>query len=89
MIATGERLPILDRWTINLTTGEVDNECRDDRSQEFPRIHENHIGDRHRCGYIVNVDGGFVTQDEMSTFLYKYDHASGSSDVACSTRLAH
>ena len=37
----GESLPSLDRWTINLATGAVSTECRDDRSQEFPRINEN------------------------------------------------
>ncbi len=38
------RMPTLDRWTINLTTGAVATECRDDRSQEFPRINETAVG---------------------------------------------
>ncbi|AKN18184.1 dioxygenase [Mycobacterium haemophilum DSM 44634] len=78
----GESLPTLDRWTINLTTGAVGTECRDDRSQEFPRINENLTGGRHRFGYTVGVDGGFVAADQMSTFLYKHDYASGSREVA-------
>lgn len=36
-------------------------------------------------GYIVDVDGGFVTEVNMSTSFCKHDYASGSSDVACST----
>ena len=56
----GESLPSLDRWTINLATGAVSTECRDDRSQEFPRINENLTGVRHRFGYTVGIDGGFL-----------------------------
>ncbi len=40
----GENPPTLDRWTINLATGAVTTECRDDRSQEFPRINETVLG---------------------------------------------
>ena len=55
----GESLPTLDRWTINLATGAVTTECRDDRSQEFPRINETLLGGRHRFGYTVGIEGGF------------------------------
>src|SRR6202012_1085193 len=44
----GDSLPTLDRWTVNLTTGAVTSERRDDRSQEFPRINETLLGSRHR-----------------------------------------
>ena len=78
----GDSLPTLDRWTINLTTGAVTTECRDDRSQEFPRINETLLGGRHRFGYTVGIDGGFADAggSEMSTSLYKHDYATGSSD---------
>ena len=56
----GDTAPTLDRWTINLTTGAVTSERRDDRSQEFPRINETLLGSRHRFGYTVGIDGGFV-----------------------------
>ena len=75
----GESLPSLDRWTINLATGAVSTECRDDRSQEFPRINENLTGVRHRFGYTVGIDGGFAAAAEMSTSLYKHDYATGST----------
>ncbi|MFZ3303490.1 MAG: carotenoid oxygenase family protein [Mycobacterium sp.] len=76
--------PKLDRWTIDLTTGAVASERRDDRSQEFPRINETLLGSRHRFGYTVGIDGGFVDsgRTKMSTSLYKHDYATGSSTVA-------
>jgi carotenoid cleavage oxygenase len=80
----GESLPTLDRWTINLTTGAVSTECRDDRSQEFPRINETLLGGRHRFGYTVGIEGGFAASggSEMLTPLYKHDYAIGSTRVA-------
>ena len=83
----GESLPTLDRWTINLTTGAVSTECRDDRSQEFPRINETLLGGRHRFGYAVGLEGGFAgvggsEMAQMSTPVYKHDYATGSTLVA-------
>jgi carotenoid cleavage dioxygenase len=80
----GDTVPSLDRWTINLATGAVSSECRDDRAQEFPRINEALLGSRHRFGYTVGLEGGFVDsgRKKMSTSLYKHDYATGSSTVA-------
>ena len=80
----GDTKPTLDRWTINLATGAVSSECRDDRAQEFPRINEALLGSRHRFGYTVGIEGGFVdlSGKKMSTSLYKHDYATGSSTVA-------
>ncbi|MDT5231215.1 MAG: carotenoid cleavage oxygenase [Mycobacterium sp.] len=80
----GDTMPTLDRWTINLATGAVSSECRDDRAQEFPRINEALLGSRHRFGYSVGIEGGFVDSSgkKMSTSLYKHDYATGSSTVA-------
>jgi carotenoid cleavage dioxygenase len=80
----GESRPTLDRWTINLTTGAVSSERRDDRAQEFPRINETRLGGRHRFGYTVGIDGGFLDagRTQMSTALYKHDYLTGSSTVA-------
>jgi carotenoid cleavage oxygenase len=88
----GESLPTLDRWTINLANpstssmSAVSTECRDDRSQEFPRINENLTGGKHRFGYTVGVNGGFVAAADMSTSLYKHDYATGSSQTAALDR---
>ncbi|OBH23886.1 carotenoid oxygenase [Mycobacterium sp. E342] len=80
----GDSRPTLDRWTVNLATGAVSSERRDDRPQEFPRINEALLGGRHRFGYAVGVDGGYLSggASEMSTALYKHDYATGSSAVA-------
>jgi carotenoid cleavage dioxygenase len=80
----GESLPTLDRWTINLATGAVSTECRDDRSQEFPRINEALLGGRHRFGYTLGVDGGYLFggANGMTTKVYKHDYATGSRAVA-------
>jgi carotenoid cleavage dioxygenase len=80
----GDTPPALDRWTVNLTTGAVTTECRDERPQEFPRINETLLGGRHRFGYTVGTHGGYVSGgvSELSTALYKHDYATGSSIVA-------
>ncbi|OMC08243.1 carotenoid oxygenase family protein [Mycobacterium sp. SP-6446] len=80
----GDSRPALDRWTINLATGAVASERRDDRPQEFPRINETLLGGPHRFGYTVGVDGGYLSggASDMSTALYKHDYATGSSTVA-------
>ncbi|MBV9318340.1 MAG: carotenoid oxygenase family protein [Mycobacterium sp.] len=73
----GDTPPTLDRWTINLASGAVTTECRDDRPQEFPRINESRLGGRHRFGYTVGASfqGG-------QSGLYKHDYATGSREVA-------
>jgi carotenoid cleavage dioxygenase len=80
----GDSRPTLDRWTINLATGAVSTECRDDRSQEFPRINETLLGGRHRFGYTLGFEGGYLSAGatEVSTSLYKHDYATGSRDIA-------
>ncbi len=80
----GDSRPSLDRWTINLSTGTVTTETRDDRSQEFPRINETLLGAEHRFGYTLGFDGGYLSGglSDMSTSLYKHDYATGSRDVA-------
>ncbi|UMB68719.1 carotenoid oxygenase family protein [Mycobacterium paraterrae] len=80
----GDTAPTLDRWTINLVTGKVGTERLDDRSQEFPRINETLLGSKHRFGYTVGIEGGFVDsgRSQMLSSLYKHDFASGSSMVA-------
>ncbi|ORW98335.1 carotenoid oxygenase [Mycolicibacter terrae] len=80
----GDAPPRLDRWTINLDTGAVNTETRDDRPQEFPRINETLLGGKHRFGYTVGINGGFIgdTGAELSTALYKHDYATGSSMTA-------
>ena len=76
----GDSPPTLDRWTVNLATGAVTTERRDDRPQEFPRIDESRLGAKHRFGYTVGV--GYLSDEasDSSTSLYKHDYATDSHD---------
>jgi carotenoid cleavage oxygenase len=47
----GDRLPTLDRWTIDIAAGKVVEERLDDHAQELPRMDERRLGRRHRFGY--------------------------------------
>ena len=78
----GDTLPTLDRWTINLVTGAVATERRDDRAQEFPRIDESRLGRRHRFGYTVGF--GYLADgaSHSSTALYKHDYVTGTCATA-------
>ncbi|WP_039890302.1 carotenoid oxygenase family protein [Mycobacterium xenopi] len=80
----GDSRPTLDRWTVNLASGSVTTERRDDRSQEFPRINENLTGSRHRFGYTVGLDDGYLSGGvaAMRTALYKHDFQTGFTAVA-------
>jgi len=77
--------PTLDRWTINLVTGAVRTERRDDRTQEFPRINETLTGSKHRYGYTLGASGGSIWDDsphDLETEVYKHDYATGSCATA-------
>ncbi|OBJ50424.1 carotenoid oxygenase family protein [Mycobacterium sp. 1423905.2] len=78
----GDTRPTLDRWTINLATGAVSSECRDDRPQEFPRIDESLVGFKHRFGYTVGF--GYLGDEPIaaSSALYKHDYDTGSAVLA-------
>lgn len=80
----GDSRPTLDRWTVNLATGTVTSERRDDRPQEFPRINETLLGGPHRYGYTIGTEGGYLSggRSEMSTAVYKHDYATGSATAA-------
>ncbi|WP_156688208.1 carotenoid oxygenase family protein [Mycobacterium sp. Marseille-P9652] len=78
----GDCPPTLDRWTINLTTGAVSAERRDDRPQEFPRIDEGRLGSRHRFGYTVGFGYLGDGKSGSSTSLYKHDYETGSCETA-------
>ncbi len=45
--------PALDRWTVDLTAGQVTEERIDDTAQEFPRVDERLVGRPYRYGYSV------------------------------------
>ncbi|BBX65255.1 carotenoid cleavage oxygenase [Mycobacterium saskatchewanense] len=78
----GDCPPTLDRWTVNLETGAVTTERRDDRPQEFPRIDESLVGAKHRFGYTVGFGYLGDQPSESSTSLYKHDYSTGSCETA-------
>ncbi|WP_210746825.1 carotenoid oxygenase family protein [Nocardia speluncae] len=43
--------PRLDRWTIDLRTGRLDQQCTDDRAQDFPRVNDAYASRPYRYGY--------------------------------------
>lgn len=83
--------PTLDRWTINLTTGAVHTQRRDERTQEFPRVNEAFTGRKHRYGYCVGVQGGRIWDEvpgELNTTLYKHDfHADRTATAPLDPEL--
>lgn len=74
--------PRLHRFTVNLTTGALHLEQKDDRSGEFPRVDERLVGRKHRFGYVAAGDGnGAAGGAPEFTAITKYDLQSGRSTV--------
>jgi carotenoid cleavage dioxygenase-like enzyme len=80
----------LDRWTVDPTTGTVNQQRLDDRPQEFPRVDERVLSRPHRYGYsavtgevshaTVQMDGTF--QDAaFADALLKHDLATGTVET--------
>jgi carotenoid cleavage dioxygenase len=67
----------LDRWTINLTTGEIHETRLDDHPQEFPRIDDRRLGRGYRYGYALQTTfgTGAITTDS----LLKHDLHKGNT----------
>lgn len=63
--------PTLDRWTIDLTAGRVDEARLDDRPLEFPRIDERRTGRRNRYGYAPTNTG--TAPDPVLDGLRRFD----------------
>jgi carotenoid cleavage dioxygenase len=61
----------LERWTVDLAAGKVLDERLSDRNQEFPRVDDRVVADRHRYGYTVGFDT--VEGRQESNVLLKHD----------------
>jgi carotenoid cleavage dioxygenase len=68
--------PTLNRWTVDLRTGQVRQELLCDRPQEFPRVDERLVGRRHRYGYVTQA-----TEGAPSDTLLKHDLTRGTTAV--------
>ena len=69
----------LRRWTVETGAGKVREELRDDRTQEFPRVDERLVGQRHRFGYsAVELDADPAA---VRGGILKHDMDNGTSEV--------
>jgi carotenoid cleavage dioxygenase len=76
-----EGRPTLDRWTVDLTAGKVLEERLDDHGQEFPRVDERLVGQRHRYGYAVGLDEDAAGLDFAANAVFKHDLRSGRTET--------
>ncbi|MFI6532759.1 carotenoid oxygenase family protein [Nonomuraea sp. NPDC050547] len=81
--------PTLDRWTIDLAAGTVDQRRVDDRPQDFPRVNDAFASLPHRFGYsaVSPLYGTPFTPDgphpdeAFTNALVKHDLVSGTTEV--------
>lgn len=73
LLGPNEGPPTLNRWTVDLNAGKVREERLDDRAQEFPRMDERLVGQRHRYGYVVQSAPDGAPSDR----LLKHDLVRG------------
>ena len=84
----------LTRWTIDLTTGKVDEQRLDDRRADFPRLHDGLVGLPHRYGHASWTQHGGagaafdslvqwdVTTGEEETYGFGAGHVIGEAVFA-------
>jgi carotenoid cleavage dioxygenase-like enzyme len=78
----GDGLPTLDRWTINLSTGNVTEERIDERHQDFPRTNQAVAGRDYRYAYTALFGKGIsfagtAKHDVKSGKSIIHDHGAG------------
>ncbi|AWN51388.1 carotenoid oxygenase family protein [Methylobacterium sp. 17Sr1-1] len=71
----------LERWTIDPATRRVVRRILDPAAQEFPRIDERRLGQRHHLLYTVSVPADGNTQLAGATQLYRHDLETGERRV--------
>ncbi len=81
VFTTGDRLftdsITLDRWTIDLRTGRVQEQRLDDSTQEFPRIDDRLTGRQHRYGYTVSLPS---EPDAAPAAILRHDLREGATE---------
>ncbi len=79
----------LDRWIIDPAAGTVSQQRLDDRGQEFPRVDDRIVSERHRYGYsavigeitrAITVAGDF-SDDAFANALLRHDLARGTTET--------
>ncbi|HXZ64471.1 MAG TPA: carotenoid oxygenase family protein, partial [Streptosporangiaceae bacterium] len=86
----------LDRWIIDPAAGTVSQQRLDDRGQEFPRVDDRVVSERHRYGYsavigeitrAITVSGDFA-DDAFANALLRHDLARGTTETRAFGREA-
>jgi carotenoid cleavage dioxygenase len=67
------------RWRIDLRTNRVSEQALDDRSVEWPRIHEAYTGRRARWAYLAELRRDLALP--LASGLIKYDLAGGGAET--------
>jgi carotenoid cleavage dioxygenase len=67
----------LTRFSIDLAKGEVNTRSLDERSLEFPRIHDGRVGGKYNVGYAATFSGARNMADYDTTL--RYDLARGTA----------
>ena len=65
----------LHQWVIDRAAGKVSEQALDDRSVEFPRVPDRHVGLPYRYGYTAE----FGSSGPAAVAFRKYDMESGTS----------
>jgi carotenoid cleavage oxygenase len=76
-LAPNEGPATLDRWTVDLTSGNVRESRFDDRGQEFPRVDDRLFGKRYRYGYAPAFGDGMTGTGN----LLKHDFVGGNTQA--------
>jgi carotenoid cleavage dioxygenase-like enzyme len=80
----------LERWVVDPATGTVGRQCLDDRPQEFPRIDDRLVSQRHRYGYSAGLGevspetvrpSGEFRDEAFAHAILRHDLAAGTVQV--------
>jgi 8'-apo-carotenoid 13,14-cleaving dioxygenase len=71
----------LERWTINVSAGQVKRQVIDAESQEFPRPDERFIGKPYRYTFTTALPKDHLFQNGSDTRLFRHDLVEGTRQV--------
>jgi len=71
----------LYRFSLDMVTGRVSEEQRDDRPIEFPRVADAKAGFKHRYGYAPTTPGEHEENFALGAGILKFDLERGSAEI--------
>jgi carotenoid cleavage dioxygenase len=82
LYGTADGTGTLERWTVDLRSGRVEQRRLDDRRQEFPRMDPRAVGRRHRYAYTTEARA--LSGDFANPFgtLLQHDLVRGTTTAA-------